>query len=120
MTELQVVGSVKKLNNQNFNTWSTCIMSYMQGQDLWEVMRWVETRQLEADDNNGILHKWKIKADKAMFVLKTTVEEDVLEDIRDVSALKEAWDTSSDLFPKKMIRSCKFLRINSYLCLKEI
>ncbi|KAL6334508.1 hypothetical protein AAG906_016061 [Vitis piasezkii] len=28
----------KKLNNQNYNTWSTCMMSYMQGQDLWEVV----------------------------------------------------------------------------------
>ncbi|KAI3513963.1 hypothetical protein L1887_12232 [Cichorium endivia] len=36
-----------------------------------------------------------------MFVLKTTVEEDVLEHIRDVVTPKEAWDTLSALFSKK-------------------
>lgn len=90
MTELQVVGSVKKLNNQNFNTWSTCIMSYMQGQDLWEAVNGSETSHPAAKDNNGTLRKWKIKAGKAMFVLKTTVEEDILEHIRDVVTPKEA------------------------------
>ena len=34
-----------------------------------------------AEDTNGTLRKWKIKASKAMFALKTTVEEDVLEHI---------------------------------------
>lgn len=101
MADLQVVGGVKKLNNQNYNTWSTCIMSYMQGQDLWEVVKGTETKQPEAEDNNGNLRKWKIKAGKAMFVLKTTVEEDILEHIRDMSTPKEAWDTLLALFSKK-------------------
>uniref|UniRef100_A0A2N9IT58 Integrase catalytic domain-containing protein n=1 Tax=Fagus sylvatica TaxID=28930 RepID=A0A2N9IT58_FAGSY len=36
MGDLQVVGGIKKLNNKNYNTWATCIESYLQGQDLWE------------------------------------------------------------------------------------
>lgn len=55
MADLQVVGGVKKLNNQNYNTWSTCITSYMQGQDLWEVVDGTEKAQLEAEDNNRVL-----------------------------------------------------------------
>lgn len=78
MVELQVVGGVKNLNNQNYYTWSTCSMSYIQGQDLWEVVNGTETKQSEVEDNNKILRKWKIKVVKTMFVLKTTVE-DVLE-----------------------------------------
>ncbi|XP_030532193.2 uncharacterized protein LOC115742195 [Rhodamnia argentea] len=73
MGDLQVVGGIKKLNNRSYNSWSTYMMSYMRGQDLWEVV-------------NGN---------------DTTVEEDVLEHIRDVDTPKEAWDTFAKLFSKK-------------------
>ncbi|KAK3007270.1 hypothetical protein RJ639_017691 [Escallonia herrerae] len=101
MTDLQAVGGMKKLNNSNYNTWSTCMMSYMQGQDMWEVVKGSEVTQLEAKDANGTLEKWKIKAGKAMLALKTTVKEDVLEHIRDASTPKQAWDTFTKLFLKK-------------------
>ncbi|KAG6752467.1 hypothetical protein POTOM_044702 [Populus tomentosa] len=101
MGDLQVIGGIKKLNNQNYNTWSTCMMSYMQGQDLWEVVNGCEITQPEAEDANGALRKWKIKAGKAMFALKTTIEEDVLEHIRDAKNPHEAWKTFADLFSKK-------------------
>uniref|UniRef100_A0A2N9EWY2 Uncharacterized protein n=1 Tax=Fagus sylvatica TaxID=28930 RepID=A0A2N9EWY2_FAGSY len=45
--------------------------------------------------------KWKIKAGKAMFALKTTIEEEMLEHIRDAKTPKEAWDTFATLFSKK-------------------
>ncbi|KAK3011071.1 hypothetical protein RJ639_010746 [Escallonia herrerae] len=101
MSDLQVVGGIKKLNHQNYNTWETCMTSYMQGQDLWEVFNGSEVMQPEAKDSNGTLRKWKIKAGKAMFALKTTIEEDVLEHIRDAKTLKEAWGTLATLFSKK-------------------
>jgi len=50
---------------------------------------------------HGTLRKWKIRAGKVMFVLKTTVEEDVLEHIWDAKTPKEAWDTFAKLFSKK-------------------
>ncbi|KAL0458665.1 UNVERIFIED_CONTAM: hypothetical protein Slati_0493700 [Sesamum latifolium] len=76
-------------------------MSYMQGQDLWEIVNGNEVTQSEAEDANGMLRKWKIKAGKAMFILKTTIEEDVLEHIRETKTPKEAWDTFAKLFSKK-------------------
>ncbi|KAL0402267.1 UNVERIFIED_CONTAM: hypothetical protein Slati_4256600 [Sesamum latifolium] len=100
MGDLQVIGGIKKLNNNNYNSWSTCIMSYMQGQDLWEVVNGNDVTQPEVKDANGILRKWKIKAGKAMFILKTTIEEDVLEHIHETKTPKEAWDTFSKLFSK--------------------
>ncbi|KAE8673428.1 putative disease resistance protein [Hibiscus syriacus] len=33
MGDLQVVGGIKKLNNKNYNTWATCMESYLQGQE---------------------------------------------------------------------------------------
>ena len=47
------------------------------------------------------MRKWRIKAGKAMFVLKTTIEEDLLEHIRDAETPKEAWETLGKLFSKK-------------------
>ncbi|KAE8704364.1 PLAC8 family protein [Hibiscus syriacus] len=64
--DLQVVGGIKKLNNKNYNTWATCMESYLQGQDLWEVVGGGEVTQPATEDANGILRKWKIKAGKAM------------------------------------------------------
>jgi len=57
------------------------MMSYMQGQDLWEVINGSEATQSTAEDANDILRKWKIKAGKAMFALKTTIKEEMLEHI---------------------------------------
>ena len=65
------------------------MMSYMQGQDLWEVVNGSEAIQL-VEDANETLQKWKFKAGKAMFALKTTIEEDVLDHDRDVKTPKEA------------------------------
>ncbi|KAJ0048930.1 hypothetical protein Pint_16736 [Pistacia integerrima] len=56
--DLQVVG-VKKLNNGNYDKWATCMESYLQGQDLWEVVGSNEVTQPE-EDANGVLCKWKI------------------------------------------------------------
>ncbi|KAH0722906.1 hypothetical protein KY290_005570 [Solanum tuberosum] len=77
-------------------------MSYMQGQDLWKVVNGSEVTQPEAEDANGTLRKWKIKAGKAMLALKTTIDEDVLEHVRDAKTPKEACrDTLAALFSKK-------------------
>ncbi|KAE8676041.1 hypothetical protein F3Y22_tig00111634pilonHSYRG00007 [Hibiscus syriacus] len=101
MGDLQVVGEIKKLNNKNYNTWATCMESYLQGQGLWEVVGGGEVTQPTTEDANGILRKWKIKAGKAMFALKTTIEEEMLEHIRDAKTPKEACDTFVTLFSKR-------------------
>ena len=75
-------------------------MSYLQGQGLWEVIGGSETTPLE-EDSNGALRKWRNKAGKAMLVLKTTLEEEMLEHIWDDKTSKEAWHTFVMLFSKK-------------------
>ncbi|XP_070678039.1 uncharacterized protein [Malus domestica] len=99
MRNLQVVGGIKKLNNKNYNTWATCMESYLQGQDFWAVIGNNEVTQLD-EDTSSTLRKWKIKASKTMFALKTTVEDDMLEHIRKAKTPKEAWDTFATLFSK--------------------
>ncbi|CAB4286300.1 unnamed protein product [Prunus armeniaca] len=97
MGDFQVVGEIKKLNNKNYNTWATCMESYLQGEDLWDVIGGNEVTRPK-EDTNGTLRKWKIKASKAMFALKTTIEEEMLEHIRNAKTPKEAWDTFATLF----------------------
>uniref|UniRef100_A0A2N9G7D6 CCHC-type domain-containing protein n=1 Tax=Fagus sylvatica TaxID=28930 RepID=A0A2N9G7D6_FAGSY len=101
MGDLQVVGGIKKLNNKNYNTWATCIESYLQGQDLWEVVGGSEVTQPAVEDASGTLRKWKIKAGKAMFALKTTIEEEMLEHIRDAKTHKN--DTRLQLLENELL-----------------
>ena len=55
MGNFQVVDGNKKLNNQNYNPWSTCMMPHMQGQHLLQAIHENEVRQPEAEDMNGTL-----------------------------------------------------------------
>nr|CAD1834390.1 unnamed protein product [Ananas comosus var. bracteatus] len=91
---------IKKLNNHNFGYWQTCIESYLQGQDLWEVIGGAETTSPQKE-NAEVFRKWRIKAGKAMFVPKTTIEEELLEHIKEADTPKAAWDTLASLFSKK-------------------
>ena len=100
MSDFQIVGGIKKLNNNNYNMWVTCMMSYLQGQDHWEVVSESETTPPE-EDSNGALRKWRSKAGKAIFALKATIEEEMLEHIWDDKTPKKAWDTFVLLFSKK-------------------
>ena len=75
-------------------------MSYLQGRDLWEIVGGSKTTPPE-EDPNGALRKWRIKAGKAMFFLKTTIEEEMLDHIWDDKTPKEACNTFMMLFPKK-------------------
>ncbi|KAJ0865146.1 putative RNA-directed DNA polymerase [Helianthus annuus] len=100
MADFQASGAIKKLNQTNYKTWMTCIKSYLQGQDLWQVTNGSDTRQ-PTNDINGAVGKWQIKAGRAMFIIKTTVEEDILDHLQDIEYPKAAWDTLEALFSKK-------------------
>lgn len=90
---------MKKLNNSNYNTCSTCmIVFYARARYVGGV---IGSKEPEAEDANGTLRKWKIKAGKGMCALKATAEEDVLEHMRDVTTPKKAGDTFAKLFSKK-------------------
>jgi hypothetical protein len=112
MSDLQLIGGVKKLNNQNYKTWATYLSSYLQGQDLWDVVQGNDTVQPARETNDGALRKWRVKAGKAMFILKTTVEEDLLEHIKDATNPKMAWDTLAESYPKRMMQGSNFWRMS--------
>ncbi|GMP55677.1 hypothetical protein CsSME_00020428 [Camellia sinensis var. sinensis] len=92
---VNTTSGVTRLDNNK----QSCIKSYLEGQDLWEVVNGNETT-LPSTENVEALHKWKIKARKAMYVLKTTIEDELLGRIRNDDTPKAAWDTFTSLFSK--------------------
>ena len=74
--------------------------SYLQGQDLWEIIVGTESISPPPTDNDN-LKKQRIKARKAMFAIKTTIEEEMMEHIRDLTTPKEAQDSLALRFLKK-------------------
>ncbi|KAA0051808.1 UBN2_3 domain-containing protein [Cucumis melo var. makuwa] len=106
MGDLQVVRGIKKLNNQNYKTWSTCMKSYLQGQDLWDV---IGATEFNPPEDAAVLKKWNIKAGKVLFTIKTTVDEEMLEHISIIETPKKAWDTFASLFSKKNDARLQFL-----------
>lgn len=99
MVDLMSASSrMKRLNSHNYGYWQTCIQSYLQGQNLWEV---VVVTKTTPPDNAKALRKWCIKAGKAMFVLETMIWENIVEHIRDAKTSKAAWKTLAKLFSKK-------------------
>ena len=59
--------------------------SYLQGWDLWEIINGDEV--MPPADDEAALKKWKLKVGKAMFTIKTTIEEEMLEHIRSAKKL---------------------------------
>ncbi|XP_071721794.1 uncharacterized protein [Rutidosis leptorrhynchoides] len=100
MAEIGSAGSMKRLNNHNYSTWSTCLESYLQGHDLWEIVDGNESTP-PTEQDVAALKRWKIKAGKAMFAIKTTIEEDMLEHIRYATTPKEVWDILASKFSRK-------------------
>ncbi|XP_077253021.1 uncharacterized protein LOC143892353 [Tasmannia lanceolata] len=101
MDLINSVGGIEKLNNSNYDYWKSCLESYLQGQDLWEVVSGTYVNPpTNASDAQDALRKWKIKAGKAMFVLKATIQKDMIDHIREAKTPKEAWDSFVTLFAK--------------------
>lgn len=77
------------LNNHNYKTWRSRIRSYLEGQDLWEVVNGSDTTP-PSQENAEAFRKWKIKAGKAMHALKSTIEDNLLVHIKDGDTPKVA------------------------------
>lgn len=56
MSEFMSFGDVKILGQTNYNTWLTCMSSYLLGQDLWDVVERANTMEPRIDTND-VVHK---------------------------------------------------------------
>ncbi|XP_077233389.1 uncharacterized protein LOC143875667 [Tasmannia lanceolata] len=92
---LGMLAGIEKLNNTNYIYWKSCLESYLQSQDLWEIVNGNDTEVPE--EGADTLRKWKIRAGKALYVLKASIQKELIEHIRDVKTPKEAWEALSSL-----------------------
>lgn len=75
---------------------------YPQGQDLWEIVGGSEATEPTAEDTKGVLRKWKINIGKAIFPLKITIKEEMLEHIWDMPEhRRKLMRLSSPVFQRK-------------------
>ncbi|CAM8999031.1 unnamed protein product [Rhodiola kirilowii] len=99
MADLGSVGAMEKLNEYNYRKWRSCMKSYLGGQDLWDIVDGCEISPPSKDDKSYKL--WNIKAGKALYAMKISINKSLLARIEDVDTPKEAWDILASPFSKK-------------------
>ncbi|CAL1393648.1 unnamed protein product [Linum trigynum] len=67
---------------------------YLRGQKLWEIIT------IPPPKDEKLLEDWKQKADKIMYILAVTTEDQFLPRIKESKSPKEAWDTLSTIFAR--------------------
>lgn len=72
--------------------------SYLQGQDLQEILC---GNDVKPSTEGATLKKQNIEVEKAMFTIKSTLEEEMLQYIKNVEMPKKALDTFATIFSKK-------------------
>ena len=78
MGDFQIVRGIKKLNKQQLQHVGTMHdVLFTKTRPLGG--RWREWNYAAEEDSNSVLRKWKNKTGKAMFVLKITIKEAMLE-----------------------------------------
>lgn len=84
--------------------------SYLQGQDLWELISGTEV-EIPEDTPQNVEHrrKWKIKCGKAMYALRTSISKDHIDHIREMDTPKKVWDTLEKLFTKRNTARLQYL-----------
>lgn len=95
---------VEKLVGSNYKYWRLCMEAFLQGPDLWDLVVGNDT-EMPPDtlDTTEARRKGKVKCWKALFVLRTTVNKELIDHIRDLDTSKDVWETLEKLFFKKNV-----------------
>lgn len=56
---VNTTSGITGINNHNYQSWQNRIKSYLEGQELWEVVNGNDTELPK--DNPDVLRKWKIR-----------------------------------------------------------
>ena len=84
--------------------------AFLQGQDLWDLMAKNDMKMPpDTPDTMEARRKWKVKYGKMLFVLRMTVNKELIDHIRDLDTPKDVWETLEKLFSKKNVAWLKLL-----------
>ncbi|KAL0322020.1 UNVERIFIED_CONTAM: hypothetical protein Scaly_2498400 [Sesamum calycinum] len=102
---------VEKLVGTNYKYWKMCMETYLQGQDLWELIDGADT-EIPADtfEKAEPRRKCKIKCGTALFALRTSISREFIDHVRNVNSPKQVLDTLERLFSRKNIAREQFLK----------
>ncbi|KAK4435148.1 hypothetical protein Salat_0678100 [Sesamum alatum] len=79
-----------------------CLEAYLQGQDLRELVVSADTIiPTDTTENVESRRKWKITYAKALFALRTSIDKEYIDHVREVSSSKHVWETLERLFIKQ-------------------
>ena len=77
---------------------------------MWDLIEGDDTQILaDTPQNAELRRKWKIKCGKALFTLRTLINKEYIDHIRDLKSPKQVWETLQKLFTKKNIARLQFL-----------
>ena len=85
--------AMEELVGNNYNYWKLCIEAYLEGQDLWDL--------IGGDDTES-------SADTPLFTLRTLINKEYIDHVRDLKSPKQVWETLQKLFTKKNTSHCNF------------
>ncbi|ONK61043.1 uncharacterized protein A4U43_C08F25650 [Asparagus officinalis] len=83
--------------------------AYLQGQDLWDLVTGDDTLPDDTLQLADARRKWKIKCGKALFALRTSINKEYIDHVREMESLKEIWDTLERLFTQKNTMRLQYL-----------
>lgn len=83
--------------------------AYLQGQDLWELASSTEQEPGNMPLNVESHRKWKIKCGKGLFALRTTINKEYIDHVRDETFSKNVWDVLEKIFTRKNTTRLQFL-----------
>ncbi|RZC19360.1 hypothetical protein D0Y65_006260 [Glycine soja] len=101
---------VEKLVRSNYKYWRLCMEAFLQVQDLWDLMAKNDMKMPpDTPDTMEARRKWKVKYGKMLFVLRMTVNKELIDHIRDLDTPKDVWETLEKLFSKKNVARLQLL-----------
>ncbi|XP_021893627.1 uncharacterized protein LOC110811421 isoform X2 [Carica papaya] len=92
---------IDKLVGTNYKYRRMSMKAYLQGQDLWELVGVQAAIPEDTPENTEPWRKWKIKCNKALFALTTSISEEFIDHVHDITSPKEVWETLERLFSQK-------------------
>ncbi|KAK3008578.1 hypothetical protein RJ639_014577 [Escallonia herrerae] len=95
------------------------MQSYLEDQELWELIGGNEIAPpASTGTNEAVLWKWKSRASKALYVIKSSIEDNILKHTKNAKIPKEAWDILASRYLKKNEMRLQYLE-NELMRIKQ-
>ncbi|KAJ4835263.1 hypothetical protein Tsubulata_019652 [Turnera subulata] len=89
---------LKDLEDDTYENWKACMMTYLEAQDLWDVIgRGSEEAETKRKKEGAETKEWRRKDAAALLAIQTSCAPEILARIRSIRSAKRAWDTLAEM-----------------------